>query len=168
MKPLKLSVFAFALLLASACSKPETAVAVTGVKLSPQAVELEIGKTAKLTAEVLPADAADKSVVWTSSNQTAVYVGKEGDVLAIAAGEADITVTTNDGGFKAVCKVTVKDDGSTPDPTPDPDPDPEPTPDPGPDPDPEPTPDPNPDPEPNPEIGGGSHDGFTIENYIWN
>ncbi|MDE7103446.1 MAG: T9SS type A sorting domain-containing protein, partial [Bacteroidales bacterium] len=46
----------------------------------------------------------------TSSNTAVVTVSESGLITAVAAGEADITVTTKDGGFTAVCKVTVKAD----------------------------------------------------------
>lgn len=164
MKITELILTALPVLLLAACAKPSASVPVTGISLSPDKVGLVKGGTATLTAEVTPADATDRTLIWESSAPSVVYV-KDGKLLALAAGEADITVTTVDGGFKAVCKVTVKDDGSTPDPTPDPDPDPEPTPDPDPDPDPEPTPDPEPEPEPT--TGDATHDGLTPDDIQW-
>ena len=162
MKITELILSALPALLLAACAKPSASVPVTGVSLSPDKVELVKGETATLTATVTPADATDGTLVWESGDPSVVYV-KDGKLLALAAGEADVTVTTNDGGFKAVCKVTVKDDGSTPDP--DPDPDPEPTPDPDPNPDPEPTPDPEPEPEPT--TGDATHDGLTPDDIQW-
>ena len=114
MRLLKLSTISLSLLLAVlACSKQAAPVSVSGVKVSPEKVELEVGGTATLSAEVTPADAADKTVTWASSNPSAVYV-KDGKVMALAAGEATVTATTKDGGFKASCTVTVK--GTTPEP----------------------------------------------------
>ncbi|MDE6440960.1 MAG: Ig-like domain-containing protein, partial [Bacteroidales bacterium] len=85
--------------------------AVTGVTLDKTAAELTVGGEAlQLTATVAPADATDKTVAWTSSNEAVATVSASGLVTAVAAGEADITVTTKDGGFTAVCKVTVKAD----------------------------------------------------------
>ena len=52
--------------------------------------------TLNLTATVLPADAADKTVVWTSSNESILKV-EGGVVTAVGAGKATITVTTANG-----------------------------------------------------------------------
>ena len=52
--------------------------------------------TLNLTATVLPADAADKSVVWQSSNENVLKV-EDGVVTAVGAGKATITVTTSNG-----------------------------------------------------------------------
>ncbi|MDE7149419.1 MAG: Ig-like domain-containing protein, partial [Bacteroidales bacterium] len=96
-------------------------VAVTGVTLDKTSAELTVGGEAlQLTATVLPAEATDKTVAWTSSNEAVATVSVSGLVTAVAAGEADIMVTTTDGGFTAVCKLTVKaasvpDDPNTPD-----------------------------------------------------
>ena len=84
-------------------------IAVTGVTLDKTVAELTVGDEAlQLTATVLPAEATDKTVAWTSSNEAVATVSESGLVTAVAVGEADITVTTTDGGFTAVCKVTVK------------------------------------------------------------
>ena len=93
-------------------------VAVTGVTLDKTAAELTVGGEAlQLTATVAPADATDKTVAWTSSNEAVATVSESGLVTAVAAGEADITVTTTDGGFTAICKVTVKAASEPGDPT---------------------------------------------------
>lgn len=92
-----------------ACSKQDTKVAVTGVAVTPESIELSLGGTATLTAEVTPSNASDKMLSWLSSSPSVVYV-KDGALMALAAGTADVTATTKDGGYKAVCKVTVKDD----------------------------------------------------------
>lgn len=82
-------------------------ISVTGVTLDQTSVELEKGQSVTLTATVLPANATDKSIIWTSSN-TSVATVTDGVVQAIASGTAIITVKTNDGGFEATCTVTVK------------------------------------------------------------
>ena len=82
-------------------------VAVTGVTLDQEAVTLNIGDTAPLTATVEPADATDKAVAWTSDNTAAVTVDENGVVTAVAPGTANVTAATADGGFTASCAVTV-------------------------------------------------------------
>ncbi len=78
----------------------------TSVSLDEHTLTLEEGETAQLTETVLPANATDKSVSWSTSNSSvATVVG--GLVTAISAGSATITVTTNDGGKTDSCAVTV-------------------------------------------------------------
>ena len=66
---------------------------------------LTIGATDKLTATVLPEDVTDKTVIWTSSDESIVKVDEEGNIQALALGEAIITATC--GEVSASCKVTV-------------------------------------------------------------
>lgn len=82
-------------------------VKVTGVSVTPAEVSLEEGETASLTASVTPANAADKSVSWSSSKPSVATVDESGVVTAVKAGEATVTVTTTDGSFTAESKVTV-------------------------------------------------------------
>jgi hypothetical protein len=79
---------------------------VAEVTLDKTELSLEEGEEATLTATVKPDDATDKSVAWKSSDE-AVATVDNGLVKAVAAGTADITVTTTDGGKTATCKVTV-------------------------------------------------------------
>ena len=80
---------------------------VTGLDLSHSTRTIYLGQTVTMTATVLPSDASDKSVTWTSSNSDIVSVTQNGSVTANAMGEAEITATSNDGGFSKTCKVTV-------------------------------------------------------------
>lgn len=88
---------------------PEMApVAVTGVTVAPATLEMTVGDAAKqLTAAVAPADAGNKAVKWSSSDEKIVQVDENGMVTAIGAGKATITATTVDGGFTADCAVSV-------------------------------------------------------------
>ena len=78
------------------------------IALDRTEVSLETSQTTTLVATVLPESAADKSVTWTSSNESVATVDANGVVTAIAVGEATITATTVDGSdLSASCKVTV-------------------------------------------------------------
>ncbi len=67
-----------------------------------------IGNTLILKATVLPADATDKSVSWTSDKEAVATVDANGRVTAKGNGKATITVTTKDQGKTATCEVEVK------------------------------------------------------------
>ena len=68
-----------------------------------------MGERKQLTATVLPAESENKAVIWTSDNEEVAAVTKDGMVVGGSKeGETVIRVTTEDGGFTASCKVTVK------------------------------------------------------------
>ncbi len=78
---------------------------VESVEITPSALNLNVGENATLVATVLPADAEDPTVTWTSSAPTIASVSAEGVVEALAAGDAVITATA--GEISAKCTVTV-------------------------------------------------------------
>ena len=80
---------------------------VTGMKLDKAALTVSKGRRATLKANIEPANAADKSVIWTSSNNDVATVDENGVITAKAVGYAVITAKTNDGGFKDTCRVNV-------------------------------------------------------------
>ena len=82
---------------------------VSSVSLDKEELTLNVGEEKTLVATVLPEDADDRSVTWSSSDGNVATVDTDGKVTAVAAGTADITVTTNDGSKTAVCAVTVND-----------------------------------------------------------
>jgi hypothetical protein len=85
-----------------------TNVPVTGVSLNKSSTTLTVGDTEQLTATIAPANATNKAVTWTSSNNSAATVSSTGLITAKAAGETTITVTTSDGSYTATCDVTVE------------------------------------------------------------
>lgn len=80
--------------------------AVTGVKLNEKSLTLEVGKSGKLIATVLPEDARDKTVTWSSDKESVATVN-EGVVTAVSPGTATIKVAAGAGAFTATCSVTV-------------------------------------------------------------
>lgn len=60
------------------------------------------------TDEKLAKAASKLTVVWTSSDESVATVDATGMVVAVSAGEADITASVTDSEMSAVCKVTVK------------------------------------------------------------
>jgi len=79
---------------------------ITGVKLDKKVLSMFEGGTGTLTATVIPSSAANKAVIWSSSDETVVSVS-DGKVTALKPGTAVITAATVDGGFSDTCTVTV-------------------------------------------------------------
>ena len=79
---------------------------VTDVTLNETKLSLMEDATAQLTATVLPENATNPAVTWSSDNPDVATV-ENGTVTALKAGTAKITVTTEDGGKTATCEVTV-------------------------------------------------------------
>lgn len=81
---------------------------VAGIVLNKTEVSLYAGETETISATVSPADATDKSVVWSSTDNSVVSVNN-GMLTALKKGSATVTVTAKDGsGVSASCNVTVK------------------------------------------------------------
>ena len=66
------------------------------------------GKERKLEASVLPANATNQEVVWSSSDETVAVVDNQGIVTPVAEGTAEVKAEAKDGGQYGVCQVTVK------------------------------------------------------------
>lgn len=79
-------------------------VAVTAITLNKSSVELYIGETATLTATVIPSNAEDKTVTWSTSDAAVATVA---DGVVTAVGEGKATITAKAGEVTATCEVTV-------------------------------------------------------------
>ncbi|MDR2906416.1 MAG: Ig-like domain-containing protein [Bacteroidales bacterium] len=92
-----------------ACDKDngESAVSVTSVELNFTQDTLIVGETLQLYRTLLPSDATNKTVTWTSSDDAIATVNNNGLVTAVTKGDATITVTTEDGNKTATCIITV-------------------------------------------------------------
>lgn len=81
---------------------------VEGVEIVPDSLELEeVGNTGSLEPKFVPAYATNQEVKWASDNADVVTVSATGVVTAVGRGEAEVTVTTEDGGKQASCTVIV-------------------------------------------------------------
>ncbi len=79
------------------------------IVLSSESLDVEEGEQFTLTASVVPDNATNKSVVWSSTNADVAHVDAQGNVSAKAAGNAKITATAADGsGVSASCEVNVR------------------------------------------------------------
>lgn len=80
----------------------------TSIALNQTSAEVTESETLQLTATVLPEDATDKSVTWSTSDEAVATVDQNGLVTALAMGTATITAMTNDGSdLSATCVVHV-------------------------------------------------------------
>ncbi len=68
---------------------------------------LNQGDSRKLTATVLPTNATNKNVTWSSSDPYVATVDQNGNIKAIKVGATTITVTTEDGNKTITCAVGV-------------------------------------------------------------
>lgn len=81
---------------------------VASIELNRNSTQIKVLEGFRLRATILPETATDKTVKWSSSAPGIVSVDGEGNVLALALGEATVSCTAQDGsGVTAQCKVTV-------------------------------------------------------------
>ncbi len=82
-------------------------IAVTAVYLDNSSIMANKGASFYLVPTIVPFDATNKNVTWSSSNTAVARVSSTGKVTAVGFGTCYITVTTKDGGHTSQCKVTV-------------------------------------------------------------
>lgn len=81
-------------------------IAVSQVQIAPASITLQESDIADLMVGVFPEDATDKTVVWTSSDESIVVVSNTGHLVAMAAGKAQVQAAVGD--VSARCEVTVE------------------------------------------------------------
>ncbi|MDR1200175.1 MAG: Ig-like domain-containing protein, partial [Tannerellaceae bacterium] len=88
------------------CALTVNAVEVTGITITPAALDLTVGDKQTLAAAVEPENATDKTVTWSSNAADIAEVNAStGEVTAKAVGTATITATA--GGVSKTCAVTI-------------------------------------------------------------
>ena len=78
-------------------SQENKIIEVTGVSLNTTSKSMIVNTTDKLVATVVPDNASDKTVTWSSDNTSVVTVDQNGNIKAVGLGEANITVKTANG-----------------------------------------------------------------------
>lgn len=78
-----------------------------GISFAQTEKTVKEGESFVLTPVFTPEKASNKNVSWTSSNQSIATVDQKGKVSTHSYGECTIKVISEDGGFEAICKVTV-------------------------------------------------------------
>lgn len=85
-----------------------TVIPVTGISLTESTLTILEGNKHTLFATITPSNATNRSITWTTSDNTVATVDSAGEISAVGVGNATITATTVDGGFTATCSVTVE------------------------------------------------------------
>jgi M6 family metalloprotease-like protein len=80
---------------------------VTGISLDRTDITLAEGHSEKLYANISPYNATNQGVTWSSDNENIAVVDSEGNVTAVSAGKANITVKTAENDKTAACVVNV-------------------------------------------------------------
>ncbi len=92
-------------------NKTSTTVAVTKVTLNKPSLSLKVKGTDTLKATIIPSNATNKTITWSSNNTKIATVDKNGKVTAVSKGTATITAKAHNG-VAATCKVTVTNSGT--------------------------------------------------------
>jgi uncharacterized protein YjdB len=80
---------------------------VTGISITPSEVEIFVGQQLQIIAEILPTNATNQSILWSSEDSTIATVNTKGAILGEQVGTTVITATTEDGNFVAQTVITV-------------------------------------------------------------
>jgi len=96
------------------CNVLPEVINVSSITLSQSSGTLVVGRTLQLSASVLPSNATNKQVNWSSSNPSVASVAQNGTVTAIAAGTCVITCSATDGsGVSESCSISVQESATT-------------------------------------------------------
>lgn len=88
------------------CNIKVNAIEAESITLSPTSVTLMEGESTYITATILPENTSDKTLTWSSSDNTVAEINASGMITAISTGNATITAETVNG-KTANCSVTV-------------------------------------------------------------
>lgn len=91
------------------CEVTVNPVLVSGITMNEAEAEMTVGEKLQLEAIVAPENATDRSVTWSSTNETVAVVSETGLVSAVGSGTCQIKAAANDGSGKtASCLITVE------------------------------------------------------------
>ena len=79
---------------------------VSEVTISAEEAEAAEGETLQLSAEAQPSNATDRTITWSSSDESVATVDETGLVTAVSGGSATIRAASADGAY-AECLITV-------------------------------------------------------------
>ncbi len=85
-----------------------TTIEITKLEIQENIENLEVGETKVLTVTIIPSNATNKNLTWSSSDENIVTVTETGEITAKKAGIADITVASTNGKTSTI-KINVKE-----------------------------------------------------------
>ena len=80
---------------------------VNGIILNTTSTRVAVGGTTQLTANTRPSNAADPSVTWSIADESIATIDENGLVTGVSLGTTTVTVTSNQTGVSAVCRISV-------------------------------------------------------------
>lgn len=80
---------------------------VTGIDITTWYTNMVVGQTYQWAAAVVPSNADDQGIIWSSGNTSVATVDQNGVVTPVGAGGTYITATSHDGGYQASVNVAV-------------------------------------------------------------
>lgn len=87
----------------------EECVSATSVSVDETSVSMVIGETTHLQADVLPANASNKRVKWSTNDKNVISVNQDGSITALKAGNAYVYATVAGTSLRASCRIEIKD-----------------------------------------------------------
>lgn len=109
-KKIKMFLVAILILMSIAgCSNnesEESVNSVTAIVLSTNSVEIEVDETYQLSYTILPQNADNQAITWSSADNTVASVNESGIISGISEGQTNIIVECKNGVYE-VCSVTV-------------------------------------------------------------
>lgn len=104
---IKISVLALMAAMMFSCDDDKDGnIAVTGLSLNEKSIVIGVGEKDTLTVAVVPENASNVTLVWSSDNESVAIV-ENGVVTGISEGSVSVTVASDDGGITDICKVDV-------------------------------------------------------------
>jgi uncharacterized protein YjdB len=86
-------------------------ISITNVSISPSSATLKVGSSIQINANIIPSNATNKKIIWSTSNNEIASISSSGLVSALAEGETIITAKTEDGGFTSFSSIIVRQSG---------------------------------------------------------
>lgn len=89
-----------------ACNGTLGKIAIESIKLDKSSITLKIGDSERLYATVLPSEASDKTIIWSSADSNIATV-TDGVITAVNIGETTVIATSKDGRVSSECIISV-------------------------------------------------------------
>lgn len=90
----------------------ESEVGVSGISIEPDRLEVSVGRTVELAAQILPENATNRNIIWTTDREDIIQLSPVGtggsvNILGLATGTATLVGETEDGGYTDSVEIKV-------------------------------------------------------------